>query len=433
MARQRRTTSVARALALLGLLVVASACSSSNGVAGETSPPRTSTTVAATTTERTTTTTERPATTTSAPTTTGAPATTTTLPASPPDPAALAAVRLRLEPVADVSLLTAAAADASTGRVYLTTQDGEVWMLVLGAPAELVLDITSSVSPWVEGSERGLLGVAVGPVDHRLYLSFTDVQLDSHVVSFALDPLGHPDPASGRSVFFLDQPAGGLGHKGGGLAFEPDGTMYLALGDGGASDGLDAQNPLSLLGSVLRIRPNPDGDGYTVPADNPFVGRTDLLPELWAKGLRNPWGFCRDAATGDLWLSDVGNHTMEEIDRIPAGTGGLNFGWYWIEGTYVRVGGAPDGIVPPVFAYRHDEVGPAAIGGCVYRGAGIPGLQGAYVFADITGDAFAIGAGDVAVPLQDRFESPVTGFAVLPDGEMLVLTLYSGAFLLRPA
>jgi glucose/arabinose dehydrogenase len=179
--------------------------------------------------------------------------------------------------------------------------------------------------------------------------------------------------------------------------------------------------------------PNPDADGYTVPADNPFVNQPGIRPELWAKGLRNPWGFCRDDATGDLWLSDVGNRTMEEIDRIPAGQGGLNFGWYWIEGSFVRVGGAPDGLTPPVFTYRHDDIGLAAIGGCVYRGTSIPALRGAYVFADLAGRFFAIGAGDVTVELDRLDPSPITGFVTLPDGEMLVLTLYQGVFRLLPA
>jgi glucose/arabinose dehydrogenase len=388
-------------------------------------PP--ATTVPPTTTPATTSTTTS---TTLAPTTLP-PTTTTTLPAAPPDPSALAAVRLRTEEWFDLPLLTALVSHPTTGVVYLTSQSGEVWMVPPGGMPELALDLTGQVSPWVENSERGLLGIGISPADGRLFVSYTDGNIDSHVDSYALDANGRPDPASRWEVIFIDQP--GLGHKGGGLAFELNGTMYLAMGDGGASSGRDAQDFSLLLGSVIRITPKVDGPGYDIPPDNPFLGRADARPELWAKGLRNPWGFCRDAATGDIWLSDVGNKTMEEVNRLPAGVGGQNFGWPAVEGTYIRQRNVPPDAVPPVFAYRHDEIGPAAIGGCVYRGAAIPGLAGAYLFSDITGRAFAVGAGDVTVPLADRLQGPVTGFGILPDGEFVVLTLYSGALRLLPA
>jgi glucose/arabinose dehydrogenase len=355
---------------------------------------------------------------------------TTTTVASPPEPSALASLRLALEPFADLPLLTAGVAHPSTGGMLLTSQSGEVWSVAPESAPELVLDLRGQVSPWVENSERGLLGIAFGPVDGRLYLSYTDADVDTHVDSYALDTTGRPDPSTRREVIVIDQP--GLGHKGGGLAFEPTGAMLLAVGDGGASSGRDAQDLSLLLGAIVRITPAVDADGYQVPGDNPWIATAGARPELWAKGLRNPWGFCRDAATGDLWTADVGNKTMEEVNRVPPGSGGVNFGWPYIEGSYVRQRGAPDGVTPPVFAYRHDDIGPAAIGGCVYRGERIAALRGAYLFADITGIAFAIGAGDVAVRLPDRFTGPVTGFATMPDGELLLLTLYSGALRIVP-
>lgn len=150
--------------------------------------------------------------------------------------------------------------------------------------------------------------------------------------------------------------------------------------------------------------PKRNGPGYDIPDDNPFVGQTGMRAEIWAKGLRNPWGFCRDAGTGDLWFADVGNNTMEEINRLPAGEGGKNFGWYFVEGTFVRYEGVPDDAVPPVHAYTHDDVGPAVIGGCVYRGSSISALAGAYVFADLSGPVFAIGADDETVRLDVHVE-----------------------------
>ena len=160
-----------------------------------------------------------------------------------------------------------------------------------------------------------------------------------------------------------------------------------------------AQDYAKLLGGIIRIVPRLDAEGDDLPADNPFLGDGAKAPELWAKGLRNPWGFWRDPATGELWMGDVGENTVEELNRIPAGAGGLNLGWYFIEGTQVNYEGAPEGTHAPIFTYRHDEIGPAIIGGEVYRGSAIPELRGAYVFADLAGTMFAVGAGDTTVKL----------------------------------
>ena len=374
---------------------------------------------------------------TSSTTTTTSPPPTSTIPAAAPPPAdQLATATIALEPFADIPLLTAMANRVADGSMYFTSQPGEVWRVVSGAAPELVLDIKAEVSPYEEGSERGLLGIVFNPVDGRLFLYFTDANIDSHVVSYALDPAGRPDPASRWEVLFEDQP--GLGHKGGGLAFTADGTLFVAFGDGGASDGRDAQDMSLVLGGVIRIVPKADGDGYDVPPDNPYVGRAtaepgSIRPEIWAKGLRNPWGFCLDPPTGDIWLGDVGNNTMEEIDRMPAGAAGLNFGWYYVEGTDVRHSGAPEGIVAPVHAYLHSDIGPAVIGGCVYRGSAIPALAGAYLFGDLSGPLFAIGADNAVVRLPVEVGGYLTGFGTGPDGELIVLTLLDGAMRIVPA
>ena len=137
----------------------------------------------------------------------------------------------------------------------------------------------------------------------------------------------------------MDQP--GLGHKGGGMVFLPDGSLLINLGDGGASDGRDAQDYTKVLGGQIRIVPDADGDGYDIPADNPYVGNTNgWPPEIWSKGLRNPWGISIDEPTGDLWFADVGNSTMEEVNCVPAMQAGSNFGWYFMEGTTVKYDGA---------------------------------------------------------------------------------------------
>ena len=160
----------------------------------------------------------------------------------------------------------------------------------------------------------------------------------------------------------------GAGHKGGGINITDDGTLYLAVGDGGGSRGRDAQDMTKTLGAILRIVPSTTGPGYTVPDDNPFVGDSTKAPEIFAKGLRNPWGFWRDPVTDELWISDVGEDTVEELNRIPDTQTGANFGWYFVEGDHVRYQGAPADIVAPLFTYRHDADRPRH-----HRRAGLPG------------------------------------------------------------
>ncbi len=281
------------------------------------------------------------------------------------------------------------------------------------------------------GLERGLLGLGFSPVDGRMFLYYTDLQAQAHLVSYAVGDDGKPDPASVWKVMDIAQP--GVGHKGGGISFDDDGTLYLALGDGGGSRGHDAQDYTKPLGGIVRIVPSTTGPGYAVPPDNPFVDDPSKMPELWAKGLRNPWGFWRDPVTGDLWISDVGEDDVEELNRIPATVAGANFGWYFVEGDHVRYQGVPADAVNPLFTYRHDQIGPAIIGGRVYRGSAIPGLDGAYVFADMAGEIFAMGAGDQVTPLTATLRSDViTGFGIGPDDELYILTLNGGLFKLVP-
>ena len=148
------------------------------------------------------------------------------------------------------------------------------------------------------------------------------------------------------------------------------------------------------LGAILRIVPSTTGPATPCPTRTRSSATPTKAPEIFAKGLRNPWGFWRDPVTGELWISDVGEDTVEELNRIPDTQTGANFGWYFVEGDHVRYQGAPADIVAPLFTYRHDQIGPAIIGGRVYRGSAIPGLDGAYVFADMAGRVMAMGAAD---------------------------------------
>jgi glucose/arabinose dehydrogenase len=350
-------------------------------------------------------------------------------PVPPPPAARLAGLRLALKPFVDLPLLTSMAVNPADDSLYFASQTGEIWRAGRGKPA-LALDLTAEVSPYEAGSERGLLGIQFSPADGRLFVYYTDHDVDSHLVSYAVAPDGRARPRSRWEVLFVEQP--GLGHKGGGMGFEPNGTLYLALGDGGGSNGRDAQDYTKMLGGIVRIIPKTNGPGYRIPRDNPYRGDRSTRPEIWAKGLREPWGFWRDPVTGDLWTADVGESSMEEIDHLPPDAAGLNLGWYFVEGTQVNHKGAPKDAVAPVFAYKHSDIGPAAIGGRVYRGSAIRKLRGAYVFADMSGPFMAIGARDKSVRLDLQHSGIVTGFGVLPDGELIVLTHQEGAFRLVP-
>jgi glucose/arabinose dehydrogenase len=235
----------------------------------------------------------------------------------------------------------------------------------------------------VEG-EGGLLGVAAAPDGRHLYVSFTDREHAVRLIEVAIDEDG-VDPASRRDVLTIQQPS--TRHHGGHIVFGPDGLLWLGVGDGSpGGDPANAAQSLGVLsGKLLRLDPTPTGSkGYTVPATNPFVNRNGARPEIWAYGLRNPWRFSFDRATGDLWIGDVGQYIIEEIDVIGRRrSAGANFGWRPLEGRRRFSGSPPPRAVPPIHQYNHTNGRCAVIGGHVYRGTQIRGLQGAYVYGDV--------------------------------------------------
>ena len=318
-----------------------------------------------------------------------------------------------------------------TDRAYLAERAGVVRDLDLATgESTAVLDITDETTT---DSERGLLGLVVAPDGGHLYVSSTNLDGDSRVVEYAIAEDGALDESSARTVFALDQPF--PNHNGGHVAFGPDGLLYIGLGDGGAAgDPLEAgQDRGQLLGSILRIDPaGVDGSAYAIPADNPFVGEEGARPEVWLKGVRNPWRFSFDRATGDLWVGDVGQNEVEEIDHLPADADGLNagrglnLGWNAMEGDQPYDDGVePDDHTPPVFTYTHAEGGCSVTGGFVYRGSTIPELFGAYLYADhCAGDlrALAVTDGEVVddATIADPVDGPVS-FAQGPGNELYLL------------
>jgi glucose/arabinose dehydrogenase len=370
----------------------------------------------------------------------------TTAPATtggPPSTAAgdLAAAAVTLTPVADVDAPTAMAVREGDTALYVAEQGGRVVAVRDGVvDSQPVLDLSGEVS---EGFEQGLLGLAFSPAGTELYVHYTNTDGDTRVVEYAMTD-GVADPATRREVLAVDQPQ--ANHNGGQLAFGPDDLLYIGLGDGGGggdtgdghAPGGNGQSLDTLLGKILRIDPRPSGgDPYTIPADNPFAGGGGR-PEIWAFGLRNPWRFSFDRETDDLWIGDVGQNAVEEIDYAPAGTGrGANYGWARLEGSQPFSGEAPPDAVGPIFEYPNPDQGCSVTGGYVYRGARIPDLRGAYVFADYCEGALRALRQEGGQVAFERFldvgAANVAAFGEDSQGELYVLSQGDGLLRIDPA
>jgi len=367
---------------------------------------------------------------------TSAPAT-SSAPAGPPTQAELDRVAVRLDLVARLREPVALAVAGDDATLYAGERAGRVRVLRDGRldPRPL-LDLSDEVS--VEG-EGGLLGVAVAPDGRQLYVSFTDRRRAVRLIGVAVDGRG-ADPASRREILTVAQPS--IRHHGGSIVFGPDGLLWLGLGDGslGGDPADAAQSLASLRGKLLRLDPSPTGKkGYRVPATNPFVGRRGARPEIFAYGLRNPWRFSFDRATGELWIGDVGQNIVEEIDRVaPRRAAGANFGWSRLEGRRRFSGRPPPRAVPPLHQYNHDDGRCAVVGGYVYRGTQLRGLQGAYVYGDVCdGRIRALAATRGGQPLRHRdlgLRLPgLVSFAESHAGELYALSLAGGVHRLAPA
>ena len=275
-----------------------------------------------------------------------------------------------------------------SGRLFVVEQPGTIRIVtnnsLLPAP---FLDIHTQVD---FGGEKGLLGLAFHPnysQNRRFFVNYDRVvsgQMQTVISEFKASSsnANQADPASERILLTVDQPF--PNHKGGQLAFGPDGFLYIGLGDGGsAGDPLgNAQSLQTLLGKMLRIDVDHTSPGlpYAIPADNPFLNGTDR-GEIWAYGLRNPWRFSFDVPTGRLFAGDVGQDKFEEIDILQKGG---NFGWNIMEGLHCfkpATGCNMTGLILPIVEYDHSE-GDAVIGGYVYRGSAIPQLVGTYLLSD---------------------------------------------------
>lgn len=316
-----------------------------------------------------------------------------------------------------------------SGRLFVIEKPGLIRIIQDGELLdEPFLDIRNVVEDG--GNEQGLLGLAFHPdyeSNGRFFVAYTTEDTNSVAEYRVTSNPNVADPKSG--VVLIAAPDQYRNHNGGMLAFGPnDGYLYISMGDGGsAGDPLNSGQSLdTLLGKILRIDVD-SGEPYGNPDDNPFAAQAQAEPEIWAYGLRNPWRFSFDRDTGDLWIADVGQNRLEEINFQPASSpGGENYGWRTMEASdcfMPQTGCDTTGLVLPVFEYDHGQ-GCSVTGGYVYRGEAIPGLQGTYLFTDYcSGSLWATRA------TGDGFETErigtipggISAFGEDQDGELYVV------------
>ena len=269
--------------------------------------------------------------------------------------------------------------------------------------SSVFLDISNQV---LFGGEQGLLGLAFHPNYSQNGYFYVDYVADNPkrtvIARFTVssnDP-NVADLSSQQVILEVNQPF--RNHNGGQLAFGNDGYLYIGMGDGGsAGDPMgNGQSLTTLLGKILRIDVNVQSSGrsYGIPNDNPYFGNTlGYREEIYAYGFRNPWRFSFDSATGALWVGDVGQNTLEEIDIVEKGK---NYGWNIMEGTLCfdpAVDCNQTGLTLPVWNYTRDQ-GTTIIGGYVYHGSALPSLEGAYIYGDYgSGRIWAIHVNGAAV------------------------------------
>jgi glucose/arabinose dehydrogenase len=347
-------------------------------------------------------------------------------------------------PLPNITVVTHAGDD----RLFIVGQRGQIWIVEDGAVRTTpFLDIGTLI---VCCGEQGLLGLAFHP-DYEengfFFVNYTELDGDTVIARYRVrtDDPNRADPFSGVPLLNFDQPF--VNHNGGELQFGPDGYLYIATGDGGSGNDpmCNAQRDDTLLGKILRLDVDQNVDTppyHGIPSSNPFAGAGDPADKFWVKGLRNPWRFSFDRVTRDLYIGDVGQGEIEEIDFQPAGSpGGENYGWKMMEGPSCgggATGNCPAGtvscndpsLVPPILWYDH-SLGCSVTGGYVYRGGRIPNLYGSYIYGDYCSGRLWSGTktGDrwTATLLTPRIAG-LTTFGQGLDGELYVGTQSAGLF-----
>jgi glucose/arabinose dehydrogenase len=377
------------------------------------------------------------------------PTTTPEAPAGEPtEQPALEGGDVRLVPVAELESPVAMAARPGSDDLFVAEQTGQVRRIGVTVDDQArsydvddapTLDLTAETRG---RGEQGLLGLTFSPDGSLLYVDYTDRSGDTRVVEYTMNG-DQADASSARELLQIDQPYSN--HNGGQLAFGPDGYLYIGMGDGGSRDDPErrSQDTNELLGKILRIDPTPSDTGpYTIPSDNPFAEGGGAA-EIWIVGARNPWRFSFDSATDDLWVADVGQNAIEEINLLatdPAGAGrGVNLGWPLREGTRDYLDEPVDGLVDPVYEYEHNGANCSVTGGFVYRGSAIPGLAGTYVYGDYCAAQLRGLRIDAGAVVDERSlgvsvaENTLSSFGQDLEGELFVLSTAGTVYKIEPA
>lgn len=335
----------------------------------------------------------------------------------------------------------------SSNTAWVTEQGGKIRLLRDGKLTDVVvLDMKDKMVRINTGyEERGLLNVILHPdfaKNRKFYIFYSRpavkqpapaprVDHTDVVSEYTMQPNSDlADPNSERVILALDKPEGN--HDGGGIVFGADGYLYITFGDGGGQHDNhgkigNGQDMTTWLGKILRVDVNVTEGGYTVPKDNPFVGKENVKPEIWCYGFRNPYRISLDKASKQLFIGEVGQDLWEEINIAEKGA---NYGWRIVEGNHCHNpadGCSFNGITPPITEYHHRE-GVSVMGGYVYNGKQVPALKGKYIFGDWTGPIWYLqkagnkwGRGKLVVK-NFPTNSKITGWAEDQDGEIYYLT-----------
>lgn len=322
-------------------------------------------------------------------------------------------------------------------RLFVIQRDGQVRIIEPNGSvvAEPFLDVGDRITT---GSiEQGLLGFAFHPefpTDPRVFAYYSVPNNDTHLVSYEVgEDASRVDTATEQEILVVDRHPERVRHNGGKLLFGPDGYLWAAIGDG-AQASVNGQDPDTLPGSILRLDVDA-GEPYAIPPDNPFADGGGA-PEVYFYGLRNPWRFTIDEVDGLVYIADVGQDSVEEINIVPIDAAGTNFGWPVFEGTAEFYGGEPHSdVTDPVRELSHDEGHCSITGGEVYRGSAIPELDGHYLHGDwcrgLT-ESFRYDGSEV-VDVVDRTEEldveMPSSFGVDVDGEPLIVDWGASALL----
>ncbi len=348
-------------------------------------------------------------------------------------------------------------------KFLVAEQQGVVWQFTYNSATQnydekMVLDVSDDTEV---KTEQGFFGLVFSPDGKWLYISYSnsDTKQDEDFVApnivqaINARDLNSENPKNVQRRTIITIPQQANVHNGGDIAFSPkDGHLYISLGEGGNGTHWNSQSFEELNGSILRIAPTPETGGYEIPKDNPLINdsNNNIRKEIWAYGVRNAWRITFNNETGDLWVNDVGNTLVEEVNLLPNGVGQLNLGWAGYEGSQRLINDVDiKNHHSPIFEYEHTvakgtQYGRCAItGGQVYNGKVMPSLRGNYIYADycVPGAIWTfdpdnatngkVSEGNVTLIVNQPSTGSIINFGVAPSGEVIVGT-QAGTFLLEP-